>query len=216
MKLSNPLRNILTPGEQRIVLFLGLVILVGCTLDFVGWSPLQATKIDPDSLFQAVKNDVPVQLDIRIATREELITLPSIGEKKAQDIIDYRDKNPFTSVNQILNVKGIGAKTYAKLLPNLLAFGDTTNVESTASGSTKKTSDKKKTSTPKAELNNIVNINQASLSELCTLSGIGEVKAKAIITWREENGDFTSIEDITKVKGIGQKTLEKNRHRLKV
>jgi len=42
------------------------------------------------------------------------------------------------------------------------------------------------------------------------------VKAQAIIDWRKENGSFANIEDLMKVKGIGPKTLEKNKDRLTV
>ena len=42
----------------------------------------------------------------------------------------------------------------------------------------------------------IVNINTASISELKTLTGIGESKAKAIISYREKNGGFKSIDEI--------------------
>ncbi len=47
-----------------------------------------------------------------------------------------------------------------------------------------------------------VNLNTASKEELMTLSGIGEVKADAIIRYREEHGSFQSVEDIKKIEGI--------------
>lgn len=48
----------------------------------------------------------------------------------------------------------------------------------------------------------LVNINTASVSELTTVSGIGESRAQAIIAYREANGGFQTIEDIKKVDGI--------------
>lgn len=55
----------------------------------------------------------------------------------------------------------------------------------------------------------IININDADLSKLKEIPGIGDVKANAIILYREENGGFKSIEEIKKVDGIGEKTFEK-------
>jgi competence protein ComEA len=54
-----------------------------------------------------------------------------------------------------------------------------------------------------------VNINTASIKELTGLKGIGEAKAKAIVEYRESNGKFNSVDELSKVKGIGQKTVEK-------
>ena len=53
-----------------------------------------------------------------------------------------------------------------------------------------------------------ININKASISELMTLSKIGESKAKAIIEYREQNGLFKTIEDIKNVSGIGDKIFD--------
>ncbi|MBM9538107.1 ComEA family DNA-binding protein [Desulfobulbus alkaliphilus] len=54
-----------------------------------------------------------------------------------------------------------------------------------------------------------VNINTANGDELATLPGIGQVKAESIIEYRTVNGDFKSVADLTKVSGIGDKTLER-------
>lgn len=56
-----------------------------------------------------------------------------------------------------------------------------------------------------------VNINTADVAELTTLSGIGQKKAAAIISYREENGPFKTVEDLKEVSGIGEKTVEKLR-----
>ena len=54
-----------------------------------------------------------------------------------------------------------------------------------------------------------VNINSATLEQLEALPGIGPVKGQAIIDYRKANGPFKSIDDLKKVNGIGDATLEK-------
>lgn len=51
--------------------------------------------------------------------------------------------------------------------------------------------------------------NKLSQEELMTLSGIGEVTAKAIISFRESEGPFKTFDELTKVKGIGEKKIAK-------
>lgn len=62
-----------------------------------------------------------------------------------------------------------------------------------------------------------VNINTASAAELASsLDGIGESKAEAIVSYREANGSFSSVEELLEVKGIGESTLDKNRDKIKI
>lgn len=61
-----------------------------------------------------------------------------------------------------------------------------------------------------------INLNRAEVWLLQALPGIGEEKAKAIITYRRENGLFRSTGELTKVTGIGTKTLEQIKHLITV
>ena len=61
-----------------------------------------------------------------------------------------------------------------------------------------------------------VNINTADAQTIASnLNGIGLKKAEAIVTWREEHGKFTDLVELEQVKGIGQKTVEKNKENIK-
>lgn len=61
---------------------------------------------------------------------------------------------------------------------------------------------------PSKPVSSILNINTASIEELDKLPGIGPSNAKSIIEYREKHGKFASVDDITKISGIGEKTLE--------
>ena len=54
----------------------------------------------------------------------------------------------------------------------------------------------------------LVNINTADVKELCSISALSENQAQSIVSYREEFGEFKSIEEIKNVKSIGEKTYE--------
>ena len=62
-----------------------------------------------------------------------------------------------------------------------------------------------------------VNVNTADAAAIAEeLKGVGLKKAQAIIEYRTTNGDFKTIESLTEVKGIGLKTVEKNRENIQL
>lgn len=62
----------------------------------------------------------------------------------------------------------------------------------------------------------LVNINTADAAQLCTLPGIGETKAAAILAYREQHGSFASKEDLLNVSGIGESTYHNLESRITV
>jgi competence protein ComEA len=62
-----------------------------------------------------------------------------------------------------------------------------------------------------------VDINTASATTLAgAITGVGENKAATIVAYREAHGPFISVDDLSSVKGIGEATVDKNRHNLMV
>lgn len=62
----------------------------------------------------------------------------------------------------------------------------------------------------------LININTASFEELCSLHGIGAVKAKTIIDYRNTHKGFQALREITKVPGIGMSTFDNIKERITV
>ena len=74
----------------------------------------------------------------------------------------------------------------------------------------------KEISNSKEVVDNKVSINDGTKEELMTLSGIGEVKAQAIIDYRNKNGKFSKIEDLMNVSGIGESTYNQIKDNIKL
>ncbi len=85
-----------------------------------------------------------------------------------------------------------------------------------ASGTSSPVTSSAKSTTQAPASSGIININTATAAELDTLPGIGPTYAQRIIDYRTQNGAFTRVDDLTNVKGIGPKTLDKIRGQITV
>jgi competence protein ComEA len=100
-------------------------------------------------------------VNINTATKEELTSLKGVGEKRAQDIIDYRTKNGnFKSVDDLEKVPGIGPGLMKQIRPQVTTTGKTvvdqpadkgTKTKASDSAKSTKSSDSKKSETAKSD-----------------------------------------------------------------
>jgi len=89
----------MTPQFRWVGVFLALLMLAGAAL------PPPAAAQPPGE-----------KVNINTAAVDDLVTLPGIGKSYAQRIVEYRDKNgPFKKVEDLLNVRGIGEKTFERI-----------------------------------------------------------------------------------------------------
>lgn len=90
---------------------------------------LKTIKVLLMSAILGLSTTVLAVVDINTANQEELQTLKGIGAKKAADIIAYREAHGgFKSVEELLNVKGVGKTTLEKLRTEIVVEGDKTPV----------------------------------------------------------------------------------------
>ncbi len=179
----NPLSRLFTPGEQRILLFLtGLALLGFSARFFTGGS-----QAEVDSLCVTLEQS-DLRVDLRHPALEDLIALPGIGESKARAIVQYAENPGFSRREELMNVRGIGKKLFEGMLPYLIPLDNETAVEDSLL---------------------LVDINRAGVEDLMTIEGIGEVLAWRIVGYREKNGRFHQVEELLEVDGIGEKILEK-------
>ena len=93
----------------------------------------------------AISGAALAAVNINTATKDELVTLKGVGEKRAQAIIDYRTKNgPFKTVDDLEKVPGIGPGLMKQIKSQVAVSGPTT-IDKPADAAKTKTDDKKTT-----------------------------------------------------------------------
>jgi competence protein ComEA len=98
-------------------------LLFTCVLLAAASLPAHAQKTPAAKAAPAATASAPVNLNT--ATQAQLESLPGIGAKAAQRILEYRQKNGgFKKIEDLMNVKGIGEKSFLKLKPLISVAGE--------------------------------------------------------------------------------------------
>ena len=152
-----------------------------------------------DKTEEEITEDPIMKVDIKGAVSNEGVYTAADGDRiedivrKAGGLTD--DANP-ESINLAQRVED-------QMVIHVMRNGEEAKVELTESHITG-------TGTaPTEAVGQKININSASEDELQNITGIGPSKASAIIQYREEQGPFSSVEDLMNISGIGEKTFEK-------
>ena len=150
----------------------------------------------------------PAPIDPNTATAAELDRLPGIGPSLAARIVAERGRRPFTSVEDLTRVRGIGAALANTLADNVsLPAGPMRSKSSPVTGLTPvgTAADRRSEST----LRERPDINYISSADLQKVQGVGPVLAARLIARRDSLRRFTSWAQIDSVAGVGPAMLSR-------
>lgn len=145
--------------------------------------------------------------------QSETAIIDTLSESKEN--VSYFDNARYFEDNSIQ--PNTSSREYASSnLNDIEAVLDSSHDENSSQPTSSKSANSKPAASKPETYTGIVNINTASLEQLCSLNGIGEVTAKKIIDFRNQAGGFNSIEEIMYVNGIGEKKFEAIKDRITV
>lgn len=145
------------------------------------------------------------QIDVNRAPADELRRLPGVGPSLAGALIEERKRAPFSGTADLKRVAGVGEVTARRLAPYL-------RFERAAPRAAPAPVASVSTGCPSGGA--LIDLNRASPAQLESLSGIGPALAARIIEDRNENGSFETPEAVTRVRGIGARSLARFRERV--
>lgn len=140
------------------------------------------------------------EMVIYIPTKYEINKLNELNNCDCSKYVVFCKNENNIESEEILN----NSITTTKVSDNNLQSTTTKKkIESTTTKKVSTTTTSTTTITTTKEIKYPININDCNLEDLLTIKGLGEVKAKKIIEYREVNGIFKNVEDIKNVSGIG-------------
>jgi competence protein ComEA len=130
------------------------------------------------------------RIDVDVASAADLTRLPRVGSGLATRIVSDRETSgAFGSLSGLDRVSGVGPSLLETIRPHVTFSG--------------RPADNARDEAHK------VSLNRASEAELATLPGIGPARARAIVEDRSRNGNYRTLEELSRVRGIGEATLRR-------
>ena len=210
---GNPAPAWSRPAQAAAALFLSLALIL------LGWHAWNAQRgscrpatLETDALSSP-------SLDLNQADHAQLLQLPGVGDKLARRIETYRaEHHGFRDVDQLRQVPGIGPKMLEKLrvflyVETAVRDEDSDPPPEPARPAIMRVEKEKKplvVRNKKAMPTERIDVNHATAEELRRLPGIGPTLSQRIVEVRAKQ-PFRSVEDLSRVRGIGAKTLERLR-----
>jgi competence ComEA-like helix-hairpin-helix protein len=126
--------------------------------------------------------------DLNSASREQISSINGIGESLASRIVNYRaEHGSFTTFDDLRKISGFGDSVIQTLK-------ETTSIAPVGKQETKDT-------------DGMINLNSASVEELTSINGVSHSLAVRIVEYRQQFGRINTFDDIKKISGIGDFTL---------
>jgi competence ComEA-like helix-hairpin-helix protein len=150
------------------------------------------------------------RIDADRATAAELARLPRIGLALAKRIVADREaRGPFGSPEGLDRVPGVGSGLLATIGPHLAFSGPSPNPASLP------ITPSKPSGPVPPPVPRPVDLNAADVSALDALPGVGPARARAIVEYRQVNGPFHAVQELSRVPGIGPAALARLQGRVR-
>lgn len=202
----------LTTKQKKIVIVVGIIVTIGI-IYFICNGIGKSENIDLDEEI-LVSNNLTEENNIEIQTsKEEIVVIHITGAVKVPGIVKLKEGSRIEDAIQeaggLTEDADISKVNLAYVLDDGIKIRIPSSLEEDITDEDILVEDSgeniiQETNTSSTNLSGSININKATETELETLPGIGASLASRIIEYREQNGKFSSIEDIKNVSGIGE------------
>ena len=159
---------------------------------------------------------IEVQENVEVAPAKKIFTVFVSGQVKNSAVVKLEDNGDLRLVDAVNAAGGLTEFADTEIVNLAEPLTDGAHIHIPTKEIIFQESLESQISSTTSSGSELVNINTADETELQKLYRVGPAIAKRIVEYREQNGKFQTVEDIKKVRGIGQKTFEKMKDKITV